>query len=158
MRYSPLRLMKPCLIFFFVLRITMCADTLTLRNGTTVTGSWLSADADKIQFLADDKTQAYMKSDVVHVTFGAAGAAPARPQAPKVVYGPEPEWYGAVYLRDASGMFIPLEKNHAGDAANRTCRRLYKSLESDGGRGFQIPGANQGKREDGVRSAISQRG
>jgi hypothetical protein len=34
-----------------------------------------------------------------------------RVQTPQVVYGPEPEWVGAVYFRDASGSFIPLERN-----------------------------------------------
>ena len=46
------------------------ADTLSLRNGTTVTGSWAGADAEQIRFLVQDQIQTYPRSDVSAVTFG----------------------------------------------------------------------------------------
>ena len=74
-----------------------------MRNGTTVTGNWWSADISTIQFLTDDKLQTYSKSDVLEVTFGSVAAVTAAPvaavstppspvkvQAPQTVYGPEP--------------------------------------------------------------------
>jgi hypothetical protein len=127
----------------------VCPDTLTLRNGTSVTGNWLSMGDDKVQFLTDDRPQTYSKSDVLVVTFGSvpnvaaapgtvACAPPAHPesappgalvcgpsvpvklQATQPVYGPEPEWVGAVYFRDASGSFTPLERS-----ATRTLQARY---------------------------------
>jgi hypothetical protein len=117
-----------------------CPDTLTLHNGSVVTGNWLSADDNNIEFLTDHTPQTYAKSDVLVVTFGSGASvlkyfpviplasatsvatavptSPAAPlaataQAPRVVYGPEPEWLGAVYFRDESGKFIPLERSTA---------------------------------------------
>jgi hypothetical protein len=151
--------MTRSLAFFFLLLTVGFADTLTLRNGTTATGGWLSADADKIQFLTDDRPRTYAKSDVLEVTFGSVTTVPggstlpagsgspvlpgvpaaavstsppsARAQAPQVIYGPEPEWVGAVYFKDASGSFIPLERRNAtylpvGAGIGYSPNRLYR--------------------------------
>lgn len=118
------RLRTPC-------RGNVCPDTLTLRNGTSVSGGWLGVDDAEIELMTDQGPQNYAKSDALVVTFAsvatvsstpaipsapataAAAPSPARAQAPQVVYGPEPEWLGAVYLRDESGKFIPLQRSTA---------------------------------------------
>jgi hypothetical protein len=116
--------MKSSFSLLLALVATARADTLTLRNGTQVAGSWLGADNEKISFLTDEMPRTYNRSEVLEVTFSKSAAtpapvistapAPAIVRAPQqVVYGPEPEWVGAVYLRDASGKFIPLERNTA---------------------------------------------
>ena len=120
----------------------VCPDTLTFRNGKSVTGNWLGAELDKVQFLSDDKLQTYLKADLLAVTFGigvtATAAAPvtARPvnvQPPQTVYGPEPEWVGAVFFRDEAGKFIPLERAAAtylpkGVGIGYSPNRLYRTL------------------------------
>jgi len=55
---------------FVVLLASAYADTLTLRNGTTVTGSWMGMDARQISFLVNDQIRTYPKADVSKVTFG----------------------------------------------------------------------------------------
>ena len=60
-----------CLIAFVVAYgLSARADTLALRNGTTVTGSWAGADAQQICFLVQDQIQPYPRSEVSAVTFG----------------------------------------------------------------------------------------
>lgn len=43
------------------------ADTLALRNGETVTGSWLGVDGDQIAFLVGDHAVKYPRSSVAEV-------------------------------------------------------------------------------------------
>jgi len=112
--------------FFFVL-LTARADTLALRDGTSVTGSWVGIDAGQISFLVNNQVRTYPRSDVSAVTFGtepqasppAAPAAPpaAVPPAPNQVTGTppsalsaEPDLIGAVYFQDGTGKLILLER------------------------------------------------
>jgi uncharacterized protein YcfJ len=46
------------------------ADTLTLRDGASVTGSWTGMDVKQISFLVNDQPQTYPRSQVSAVTFG----------------------------------------------------------------------------------------
>ena len=55
------------------------ADTLTLRNGTTLAGSWIGIDADSVRFQVKGETKSFPRSDVAKVTFGPAGAT-AKPE------------------------------------------------------------------------------
>ena len=106
-------LREPC-------REKVCPDVLTMSDGTYAVGNWLGMNGDKIRFLTEDRPQTYSKSDALAMTFGAVEvsatrAVPVAPpsagvQAPPVVYGPEPEWVGAVFFRDEFGKFIPLER------------------------------------------------
>ena len=57
-------------ILFFALLGSAHADTLSLRNGTSVTGSWLGGDAGQITFLVNNQVRTYPRSDVSEVTFG----------------------------------------------------------------------------------------
>jgi hypothetical protein len=88
------------------------ADTLVLRNGTKVAGSWVAVDAGQISFLVDGQLRTYPRADVSTVTFGveqAAAPAPA-PNAQTAVGLVEPQLLGAVYLEAGSGTLIPLER------------------------------------------------
>jgi hypothetical protein len=60
----------------FALIVSARADTLTLRNGTRVTGSWLGGDAGQVRFLVYDQIRTYPRSDVSKVTFGPELTAP----------------------------------------------------------------------------------
>ena len=69
-----------------VLFASLCvlrADTLTLRDGTTVTGAWVGVDALHVNFRVNDQLHGYSRADVLTVTFGAPAFAPA--QAPPAV-------------------------------------------------------------------------
>lgn len=57
------------------LALTMRADSLTLRDGTTVTGAWVSVDSKEVTFLVDHELRSYPRTDVSMVTFGSGPAA-----------------------------------------------------------------------------------
>jgi hypothetical protein len=80
------------------------ADTLRLRNGSVVTGSWLGGTPDEVRFMVDDQVQRYSRADVVEVTFNSVGPTPAPARAPM-----EPDIVGAPFLQGAAGL-IPLER------------------------------------------------
>jgi hypothetical protein len=54
---------------FLVLAATSHADTLTLRDGASVTGNWFGIDGGRIRFQVNGAVQEYRKSDVASVTF-----------------------------------------------------------------------------------------
>jgi hypothetical protein len=92
----------------FALAITCQADTLRLRNGATVTGSFLGGSADEVRFMVDDQVQRYARGDVAAVIFSSIVAPDGMPApAPRVDAGPDV--MGAPFLRGASGL-IPLER------------------------------------------------
>ena len=110
----------------FALIVSARADTLTLRNGTSVNGSWVGIEAGQIKFLANNQVLGYSRSDVSNVTFGVAAtpqpSAPIEPVVPPRSVSrplsasgtsPDPEIIGAVYFRDEAGMLIPLERTVA---------------------------------------------
>jgi hypothetical protein len=90
------------------------ADTLRLRNGTALTGSWLGGTADEVRFMVDDRVQRYPRADVVSVDFTSNGVsnaiAPVAPVAPPPVL--EPDVTGVPFMRGASGL-ISLERTYA---------------------------------------------
>jgi hypothetical protein len=55
------------------------ADTLVLRGGKTVEGTYLGGDARKVRWAAGDAVQSYDVSEVTRIEFGAAKTAPAAP-------------------------------------------------------------------------------
>lgn len=61
------------------------ADTLTLRTGETLTGSWLGIDANQVTFMVDNRAMKYDRSNVAGVSFSsdAPSALPPQPDAPR---------------------------------------------------------------------------
>ena len=90
------------------------ADTLRLRNGAAVTGTWLGGTANEVRFMVDDRVQRYPRADVVAVEFTSTGVsntiAPVDPVAPPPVL--EPSVSGVPFMRGASG-FLSLERAYA---------------------------------------------
>jgi len=111
------------------------ADTLTLRNGERVSGSWLGVDGDQIAFLVGDHVVKYPRASVAEVSFGddfPPSSAPARkplqasapsapthippitpPAAPPLAASPTPEEdhpYDVVHLFDEAGHIVALEQ------------------------------------------------
>jgi hypothetical protein len=97
-------------ITVLALGIVCQADTLRLRNGATVTGSFLGGSADEVRFMVDDQVQRYPRADVAAVIFTSIAAPSATPSiapAPRIDTGPD--IVGVPFLRGASGL-IPLER------------------------------------------------
>lgn len=83
------------------------ADTLRLRSGERIDGSFLGGSADEIRFMVGDRVERFARADVAEVVFSGTAAPPSsRPAAPPVDAGPEIA--GVPFLRGASG-YIPLE-------------------------------------------------
>jgi len=64
-----------------VFAVVMLGDTLRLRSGQTIQGTFLGGDARQIRFLGPDGVRTYSISDVVAVEFGEATATTAAPAA-----------------------------------------------------------------------------
>ncbi len=100
------------------------ADTLRLRDGTIVAGSWLGGGAREVRFLVNDQIQVFPLGEVLEVTFGAA--APGAPPRPKIA--PEPDVIGAVFFQDAGGAFYPLERAFAAQMRSPSAYGSYGSM------------------------------
>jgi len=83
------------------------ADTLRLRDGSTVDGSFLGGTADDVRFLLDGQVQHFARADVAEIIFSSGNGSYARPETPRIDMGPE--IVGAPFLRGSSG-YIPLER------------------------------------------------
>jgi hypothetical protein len=91
------------------------ADTIRLRNGSTVTGTWLGGDTNEVRFMVDDRVQRYPRADVLEVDFTSNAAdgpidrgGPMVPIAPPPVAA-QPDVVGVPFMRGASGL-ISLEQ------------------------------------------------
>jgi len=68
-------------ILLFSLLLAAQADTLILKDGTHVTGSWWSIDASQVHFLVNNQLQRYPRPEVSAVTFGDATLPPPPPSS-----------------------------------------------------------------------------
>jgi hypothetical protein len=103
------------LLFAF---IALRADTLTLRNGSSVRGTWIDLNDRQVTFRANNHVQTYDRSEVAGITFGreatrtdiqpSSNPAPL-PTTPETS-SREPETIGAVFFQDAAGKLVPLER------------------------------------------------
>lgn len=109
---ASIRLSLLAFVLIFVLVLTTRADTLRLRDGSTVTGNFLGATADDIRFSVNGEVQHYARANVAGIDFSPAPIdAPAISSEPDwVVRGPD--YVNAPFLRGAN-VFIPLEREVA---------------------------------------------
>lgn len=92
----------------FALALAVHADSLRLRSGATVSGTYLGGSANDIQFLVGDDVRHYPPGEVVDLTFG-AGAAP-RQEGAVADFGAE--YVGVPIMRGPAGD-MPLERTMA---------------------------------------------
>ena len=114
----------------FVLAMTCQADTLRLRNGASVTGSFLGGSADEVRFMVDDQVQRYPRADVAAVIFTSI----ADPNGCR-----RPDRYGTRYRRRAVPAWSvgtdPARKGDRYDVSHRR-RRVW-----NGGTVYRIQGS-----------------
>ena len=72
---------KRSIPLLLVLVASAFADTLTLRDGTSVSGTWVGIDSRQISFLVNEQIRTYPRSDIAKVTFGPAPS-PQSPSSP----------------------------------------------------------------------------
>jgi len=99
-------------VLALVFTLASQADTLRLRDGSTVTGDFLGGTAEDIRFSVDGQIQHFARSNVVEIVFrnGAPDVPAANSEPDWVVRGPD--YTDAPFLRGASG-YIPLEREVA---------------------------------------------
>ncbi|HLH18437.1 MAG TPA: hypothetical protein VKX45_14545 [Bryobacteraceae bacterium] len=93
--------------------LSIPADTLRLRDGSTVSGDFLGGTAQDIRFSVNGEVRHYPRASVAEVTFSTgqgdiSGEVASEPDW--VLRGPD--YVGAPFLRGASG-YIPLEREVA---------------------------------------------
>ncbi len=62
------------IMLFFALLASARADSLTLLDGTVLTGSWAGYSGGEISFMANGVLRTFSKSEVSKVTFGSQAA------------------------------------------------------------------------------------
>jgi hypothetical protein len=80
---------------FILLANLMLADTVTLRDGRTVTGSYLGGDARNVRMAVGDRVESIRVDRITNITFGddgVANAAPPPPPAPPPPRRDEPRY------------------------------------------------------------------
>ena len=90
-----------------VLAMSIRADTLRLRNGSILNGTFLGGTADDVRFSVNDEVRHYARADVAEIIFSSNNAPPASPEAPRIDMGPD--IVGAPFLRGSAG-YIALER------------------------------------------------
>ncbi len=82
----------PCAVMLLAVAGLASADTLTLRNGQVIHGSYLGGSSRQIKLVVDDAIRTFDVDDVVSLTFdrGAAAAVAAPAQQPVAVPAPTP--------------------------------------------------------------------
>lgn len=80
--------MRLRLVFLSLVVLSVAsADTLTLRNGRTVQGSYLGGNSRQVRFAVDDRIETFDVNDISTIQF-AAGAATAPQSAPQAAPAP----------------------------------------------------------------------
>lgn len=85
------------------------ADTLRLRNGSTVNGSFLGGTADEIRFMVGDEVEHFPRGQVAEVVFGSIDGPTEAPRSAPPPVDPGPDVAGVPFMRGATG-YISLER------------------------------------------------
>lgn len=115
------RILLPAMIF----AAAISADTLRMRDGSSVNGDFMGATSDDIRFSVNGEVQHFARANVAQIIFSPAegdAATPTLRQPPPPstpVVSNEPDWVvrgpsyaGAPFLRGAT-TFLPLEREVA---------------------------------------------
>ena len=69
----------------------LAADTLVLRSGKVVEGTYLGGDSRTVRMLVNDASSSFSVSDISEIRFGSAPAPTAAPKQRSQILRPEPE-------------------------------------------------------------------
>ncbi|HEV2202842.1 MAG TPA: hypothetical protein VGR73_23740 [Bryobacteraceae bacterium] len=78
------------LTMFLLLATASYADTVTLRDGRTVLGSFLGGDARSVRVAVGDRVETYSIGDITSISFDGGSASSAAPVEQPRVLRPEP--------------------------------------------------------------------
>jgi len=81
---------KRILIFWLAVVSLLPADTLILRNGSTINGKFVSGDARSIRFSTGSQVNTYDLADIDNLRFEGAAAPPPSPPPPPEAAPPPP--------------------------------------------------------------------
>jgi len=101
---------KRLLISSLAIAALLPADTLILRNGSTINGKFVSGDSRSIRFATGSQVNTYDLADIDNLRFDGATAAqppPAPPAAQTAPPPPEAPPPPSVVSRQSSGLSIP---------------------------------------------------
>ncbi len=74
--------MKRLLAIAAILAAVSFGDTITLRSGRTISGSYLGGDTRQIRMVVGERVESYAVSDVERIEFGSLQTSNAQPPAP----------------------------------------------------------------------------
>ncbi len=96
---------QPILISWLAIAALLPADTLILRNGSTINGKFVSGDSRSIRFATGSQVNTYDRADIDNLRFDGATAAqpPPAPPPPPPEAPPPP----SASSRPPSGLSIP---------------------------------------------------
>jgi hypothetical protein len=85
-----------CVALAALLGCAALADTLILKNGNSISGTYLGGDARTIRMTVGDRVESYAIADVVNISFGSTADTPA--PARSVETKPAPSADGSIEL------------------------------------------------------------
>jgi hypothetical protein len=117
------------------------ADTLRMRDGSTVDGDFQGATQDDIRFSVNGLIQHFARANVAEIIFGPVDTPPAATSTPPPRNTGEagPDYVDAPFLRGANG-YIPLEKEYA------AASRMGGVYGMGGGTVYRVQGAHSNVR------------
>jgi hypothetical protein len=120
------------LLLGLALTVLVSADTLTLRDGRRIEGTFMGGDARQIRMAVGDQIQNISVTDAVSIQFGSSPTAAITPQQPIVVtpqpsYTPapvtQPQYGQTQSVQAQSGLMIP--------AGTQVVVRMIDGIDSD---------------------------
>jgi len=116
-------MMIRALLSGLIFAAAVSADTLRMRDGSSLNGDFLGATADDIRFAVNGEVQHFARANVAQIVLGPQGDASSptlqQPPPSSTPVGNEPDWVvrgpdyaGAPFLRGAT-RFLPLEREIA---------------------------------------------
>jgi len=120
-----MRFLNRLAVVGLVLAAMAAADTLRLKSGAVIEGTFLGGDARTIRFLGQDgSTKQYTLTDVASIEFGVTPAAPAAAAAPSAAPAP-------VRATIPAGTIITVRMIDAIDAQETAVGTLYRCSIDD---------------------------
>ncbi len=145
MKHSVARIVSLAVVVLVSLAISAWADTLEMKDGRVIQGTYLGGTRYHIRFLVDNKVELYPVEEVLTMSFGTAGAAPAasktaatqsgtaashEPQAKTPATQAAPSFKSSVTVPAGTPLLVRMIDG-VDSATNKVGDRFRASLEQD---------------------------